>query len=163
VVLVGMMGSGKSTVGRILAGLLDRPLLDSDLQVQARTGRTVREIFETDGEATFRRLESEALADAVAGPPAVIAAAGGSVLDPANRVLLAGAGTVVWLRADPDVLVPRATRGSHRPLLATDASGTLRRLDAERAALYAEVADHVVDVSRATPAEIARTIVELLP
>lgn len=163
VVLVGMMGSGKSTVGRLLAGLLDRPLVDSDTQVQARTGRSVRQIFESDGEAAFRRLEAEALADAVAGPPAVIAAAGGSVLDPANRDLLKRAGTVVWLRADPEVLAPRATRGSHRPLLAVDPAGTLRRLDAERAELYAEVADHVVDVSRATPAELARTIAGLLP
>ena len=93
----------------------------------------------------------------------MIAAAGGSVLDPANRELMKCAGTVVWLRADPDVLVPRATRGTHRPLLATDPAGTLRRLDAERAELYADVADHVIDVSRSTPAEIARTIVELLP
>ena len=80
-VLVGMMGTGKTTVGTVLAQRLGRPLIDSDAEVEARTGRTVREIFETDGEAAYRALETEALVDALASPvPAVIAAAGGVVL-----------------------------------------------------------------------------------
>src|SRR4051794_31328522 len=86
VVLVGMMGAGKTTVGSRLARRLDRPFVDSDVQVERRAARTVRQIFETEGEAAFRAIESEALAEALASEePAVIAAAGGTVLDPVNR------------------------------------------------------------------------------
>jgi hypothetical protein len=102
-VLVGMMGTGKTTVGTVLARRLGRPLIDSDAEVEARTGRTVREIFETDGEAAYRPLETEALLDALtSAAPAVIAAAGGVVLSATNRqALKEHAGLVVWLRADP--------------------------------------------------------------
>ena len=100
--LIGMMGSGKTTVGRSLAAALGRPLVDSDAQVEARTGRTVREIFESDGEAAYRVLEREALVDALGeAEPSVVAAAGGVVLDAGNRAVLQEAGTVVWLRARP--------------------------------------------------------------
>src|SRR5947208_13903360 len=86
VILIGMMGSGKTTVGGRLARALDRPFVDSDVQVEQRTARTVREIFETDGEAAYRVLESEVLAEALASEePAVIAAAGGTVPHPKNR------------------------------------------------------------------------------
>ena len=154
------MGSGKTTVGRAVAAALDRPLVDSDAQVEARTGRTVREIFESDGEAVYRRLEREALADALgAGEPVVVAAAGGVVLDPANRTALREAGTVVWLRARPEVLAERVARGGdHRPLLADDPLGTLRRLDGERRALYEEVADRVVDVDDLAPDEVVAAV-----
>jgi len=149
VVLVGMMGVGKTTVGRRIAAALDRPFADSDAVIEARTGRTVREIFEDDGEPAFREIEAEVLAEAIdAGEPAVIAAAGGVVLDPRNRELLTRAGTVVWLRAPVEVLVGRVTRGDHRPLLADDPGGTLHRMEEDRTALYAEVADAVVDSSQ---------------
>ena len=111
--LVGMMGSGKTTVGRLVAQRLGRRFVDSDEQVEARAGRTVREIFEAEGEAAFRALEAGALAEALAAPePAVVAAAGGVVLDPGNRRALREAATVVWLRAGPGVLASRA--GSRR-------------------------------------------------
>lgn len=162
-VLVGLMGSGKTTVGRLLADRLGRPLIDSDDQVERREGRTVREIFETDGEPAFRRMEAAALAEAVACPtPAVIAAAGGVVLDPANRRLLRQAGPVVWLRADAAVLGERAQSGEHRPLLADDPEGVLRRMQADRHDLYAEVADHQVDVGDRTPEQVVETVEELL-
>jgi len=149
VVLVGMMGVGKTTTGRRLAAELDRPFADSDAVIEARTGRTVKEIFATDGEQAFRVLESGVLADALgADEPAVIAAAGGVVLDAGNRDLLRGAGTVVWLRAPVDVLVDRVVAGDHRPLLAADPEGTLHRMEEHREALYAEVADVVVDSTR---------------
>ncbi|HET9444488.1 MAG TPA: shikimate kinase, partial [Acidimicrobiales bacterium] len=100
VLLVGMMGSGKTTVGRRLARELGWDYLDSDEQVCRRTGRTVREIFEADGEAAFRAEEKRALAEAAgAGRPTVISVAGGAVLDPDNRRILSEAGTVVWLDA----------------------------------------------------------------
>jgi shikimate kinase len=146
-VLVGMMGSGKTTVGRRVAAALGRRLRDSDEEVEARTGRTVREIFETDGEPAFRAEEARALAEALDDPePAVVAAAGGVVLDPGNRSRLRAAGTVVWLDATPEDLARRVATGDHRPLLGDDALAALRRLDAERRPLYAEVADHVVPV-----------------
>jgi len=147
VVLVGMMGVGKTTIGRALAARLGRPFVDSDAEVEARTGRTVRELFAADGEAAFRSLESSVLRDALARPePTVVAAAGGSVLDARNRELMRTAGTVVWLRASPQRLVERVAGGAHRPLLEQDPAGTLVRLAAEREPLYRRVADVVVDV-----------------
>ena len=156
-----MMGSGKTTVGRLVAQRLGRPFFDSDEQVEARAGRTVREIFETDGEAAFRTLEAGALAEALAAPePVVVAAAGGVVLDPGNRRALREGATVVWLRAEPAVLAKRVRPGDHRPLLAHDASGVLTRMEAEREPLYLEVADHVVDVGRAPVARIVESVLE---
>jgi shikimate kinase len=163
VVLVGMMGSGKTCVGRQLASRLGVGFVDSDEQIERGDGRTVREIFEADGEAAFRRLEAEALAAAVGSTErAVIAAAGGVVLDAGNRELLRRAGTVVWLRASAEVLAARVREGDHRPLLGDDALGVLRRLDAERAPLYDEVANAVVDVGDLSPAEAATRIAELV-
>jgi shikimate kinase len=164
VVLIGMMGSGKTTVGRRLAAELGRPLVDSDAQVEARTGRTVREIFESDGEAAYRVLEREALVDALAeAEPSVVAAAGGVVLDPGNRAVLRAAGTVVWLRARPEVLARRVSAGrDHRPLLGDDPLAALRRLDAERHPLYEEVADLVVDVDDLSTGQVVTAVLELV-
>ena len=162
-VLVGMMGSGKTSVGRRLAARLGRPFLDSDDEVEARTGRTVREIFEAEGEAAFRAQESRALADALdRREPVVVAAAGGVVLDRANRERLRGAGTVIWLDARPEHLAPRAARGHHRPLLGDDPLAALRRLDAERRPLYAEVADHVVPVGERPVDAVVDDVLALL-
>lgn len=162
--LVGMMGSGKTTAGLTVAAVLARPFVDSDARVEARTGRTVREIFESDGEAAYRVLEREALQAALdAERPSVIAAAGGAVLDPANRAALRGSGTVVWLRARPEVLAGRVRGGrDHRPLLAGDPLGTLDRLAAERHELYEEVADHVIDVDDLEPDEVAARILDVV-
>ncbi len=162
--LIGMMGSGKTTVGRSLAAALRRPLVDSDAQVEARTGRTVREIFESDGEAAYRVLEREALVDALAqAEPSVVAAAGGVVLDPGNRAVLQEAGTVVWLRARPEVLARRVSAGrDHRPLLGDDPLAALRRLDAERRPLYEEVADLVIDVDDLSTRQVVTAVVELV-
>jgi shikimate kinase len=162
-VLVGMMGTGKSTVGRRLATQLGRPFLDSDEMIEARTGHTVKELFERDGEAGFRAEESKALADALGRPaPGVIAAAGGTVLDSANRDgmkrVSAAGGLVVWLQADPAVLAARVAHGSHRPLLADDPLGTLTRLAAERDALYHDVADLEIDTEAGPAAVIDRIV-----
>jgi len=153
IVLVGMMGAGKTSVGKRLAESLGLSFVDSDEQVEARTGRTVREIFEADGEAAFRFEERTALTEALARPePTVIAAAGGVVLDPANRDLLrslpARGGQVVWLKVDPAELVSRVGRADHRPLLENDPAGTLDRLSADREALYQAVATIVIDEQR---------------
>lgn len=149
------MGAGKTTVGSRLARRLDRPFVDSDDQVERRTGRTVRQIFEQEGEDAFRAHEAEALAEALASEqPAVIAAAGGTVLDGRNRQRMRDGGTVVWLRAAPHLLVHRAQQGEHRPLLADDPRGVIDRLVVEREALYEEVADLVVDIDDRSPDDI---------
>lgn len=158
-----MMGTGKSTVGRILAARLGRRLVDSDEQIERLTGLTVREIFEREGELAFRRFEAEALADALDDPePAVVAAAGGVVVDPGNRALLAAAGTVVWLRAKPETLIDRVDSGDHRPLLHDDPLAVLRRLGDERADLYEEIADVVIDVDHVPPETVADRVMELV-
>jgi shikimate kinase len=147
VVLVGMMGAGKTTVGTALATRLGRRFVDSDELIEARTGRTVREIFETDGEPAYRVLETEAMVEALDDPaPLVIAAAGGVVLRPENREALERSGAfVVWLRADPSVLAGRVQVGDHRPLLDGDPEGAMRRLLPQRQQWYEEVADVAID------------------
>ncbi len=159
-VLVGMMGVGKSTVGRALAGKLGRPLYDSDEMIEERTGRTVREIWTTDGEPAFRALETDVLVDAlVQSEPGVIAAAGGVVLSEANRAALLGPEAhVVWLRSDVELLVDRARSGGHRPLLDDDPEATLRRLYDERAPLYAEVADAIVSVDNRSVNDVTKAV-----
>lgn len=163
ILLVGMMGAGKSTVGRLVAERLGWLYLDSDEQVVGRTGRTVPELFAERGEAAFRAEEKRALADAVAeAGPAVVSVAGGAVLDPENRRCLQEGGTVVWLRAPVDTLAARVGAGEGRPLLGDDPAGALRRLDAERRPLYAGLADVVIDVDGLTPDEAAQRIVEVV-
>jgi len=159
-VLVGMMGVGKTTVGRLVAGELGRPLFDSDEMIEQRTGRTVREIWSSDGEAAFRELEAETLVEALAEPEeSVIAAAGGVVLSEHNRSMLHGADAhVVWLLADVEVLVERVRNGMHRPLLDDDPEGTLRRMFDDRAPLYQEVADAIVSVDNRTPTDVAKAV-----
>lgn len=150
VVLVGLMGSGKTTVGRRLASRLERPFVDADEAAEATTGRTIAELFELRGEDGFRDVETDVLCTLLAGPePVVVAAGGGVVLRPANRARLKAEDvTVVFLDAGPAFLASRIERKAHRPLLAGDASPreVLERLHGERAELYADVADIVVPV-----------------
>ncbi|MGH2685970.1 MAG: shikimate kinase, partial [Actinomycetota bacterium] len=114
------------------------------------------EIFEADGEAAFRVLESQVLADALASAAAlVIAAAGGVVLLPENRRRLRDGAFTVWLRADPAILVERVETGNHRPLLGDDPARVLQNLSEQRRHLYAEAADHIIDVDGLTPVEVA--------
>jgi shikimate kinase len=160
IVLVGMMGVGKSTVGRALAVTLDRPLFDSDEMIEDRTGRTVRDIWLTDGEPVFRALETEVLLEALeAHEPSVIAAAGGVVLSETNRSILQSADAeVVWLLADIEVLVDRTRSGGHRPLLDEDPEATLRRMFDERAPLYQQVADAIVSVDNRSVNDVAKAV-----
>ena len=160
-----MMGSGKTTVGRAAARRLGWDFVDSDQQVELRTGRSVAQIWQEDGEQGFRHLEKEALAaalDLAVRHPAVIAAAGGAVLDPDNRALLRRHPPVVWLRARPETLVDRVHGGGgHRPLLADDPEGALQRLNAARQPHYQEVADAVIDVDTLPRHEVVDRVVEL--
>jgi len=149
--LVGLMGSGKTTVGRKLAARLGRPFIDADEALAVTTGRTVRQWFDDSGEAAFRAKEVDVLAQLLASDdPSVIATGGGIVCTEAGRALLNGPDvTVVWLRASPAFVANRVAQKAnkdHRPLLDADPRVVLDRHAAERNHLYAEVADLVVDV-----------------
>lgn len=159
-VLIGMMGVGKTTIGRIAAGRLDRALVDSDQVIEERTGRTVREIFETDGEPAFRALETEVLLEALSSSePLVIAAAGGVVLDASNRRALKDADArIVWLVAEPETLVERVERGGHRPLLDGDVPATLEHMWDERLPLYRDVADAIVSVENRSLHDVVEAV-----
>lgn len=142
-----MMGAGKTTVGRALAAKLGWSYLDSDEQVEQATGQSVPEILAGRGEAAFRVEEKKALAAALdTDAPVVVSVAGGAVLDEENRRRLRDAGLVVWLRADVSTLARRVGTGAGRPLLGDDPPAALARLYEQRRPLYAELADHVVDV-----------------
>ncbi len=160
ILLVGMMGAGKTTTGNMVAQKLGWTYRDSDADVEAATGLSVPELFARDGEAAFRRAEAGVLADACADPkPSVVSVAGGAVLSEDNRRLIAGSGTVVWLRARPETLATRVGDGDGRPLLGEDPAEAMVRLAEVRAPLYTELADVVIDVDDLTPAEVAGRIV----
>jgi shikimate kinase len=163
VLLIGMMGAGKSVVGALVAARLDWPHLDSDQQVQLKTGNTVAQIFATKGEAAFRAEEAQALAEAATSEgPLVVSVAGGAVLSADNRTVLRRAGLVIWLRAELATIAARiqpVAGGDHRPLLEGDRFERLTHLYAERRPRYQELADVVIDVDHLTPGEAADLVV----
>jgi shikimate kinase len=156
VVLVGAPGSGKSTVGALLARRLDVPFRDVDDVIVAQAGKSIAEIFADDGEAAFRALE-EQITRELLGFPGVLALGGGAVLSPATRAALGGH-RVVWLRIGLNQSVKRVGLDTARPLLLGNVRGRLLKLLNERAALYAEVATEVVDTDHTTPAEVVEMI-----
>ncbi len=145
IVMVGMMGAGKSAVGRALANRLSVPFLDSDHEIEAAAAMTVAEVFDRDGEAFFRNREAEVIARLMALGPCVLSTGGGAYLREDNRTLIHETGVAVWLRADLDLLWERVRHKSTRPLLRTaDPKGTLRALYEARVGVYAK-AELVVD------------------
>ncbi len=139
IVLVGLMGAGKSAVGRRLARRLDLPFIDADAEIEAAAGSTIEEFFEQHGEAAFRAGERRVIARLLEGEPHVLATGGGAFMDPDTRSLVKRRGISIWLDADLDTLVERVSRRSHRPLLKNgDARQILSGLMAVRNPVYAE-------------------------
>lgn len=161
VVLIGFMGAGKSTVGAIVADQLGVPLLDLDRLIEQREDRTIREIFDADGEAAFRELESAALASLVDAERSVIACGGGVVLSDRNRAILAGLGTVVYLIVTAGETIARVGSDPARPLLQRGAL-TASQLLASRESLYAAAADVCIDTVGRTPEQVATMILAAL-
>ena len=159
VYLVGMPGSGKSVVGRELAGRFGVPFVDLDVEIERTNGATVTQIFTERGERGFRELEAEALLDASKHDPSVVACGGGVVLEPANRITLRNTGICVFLDVPLVELRRRVEPGADRPLIRSE--GDLERLLERREPLYREFAAHVVDGS-GSPGEVAEAIVEEL-
>lgn len=146
-VLFGMMGAGKTTVAAVIGELLQREVVDTDLDVEHDEDRTIQQIFAEDGEPTFRELERQAVLDAAERDDRVIAVGGGAVLDPVNVGALRATGMLIWLEASADVLTDRLSdeqAAGTRPLLD---DGGFEDLLTERAPTYGEVADHTVDAS----------------
>jgi shikimate kinase len=157
--LVGLMGAGKSTAGRLLARRLRRPFFDSDHEVERRCGVKIPVIFEIEGEAGFRARESAVLAELTASRDVVLATGGGAVLSAENRRLLATRGTVVYLHAPAEALYERVRQDRNRPLLATaDPAGRLRELYQVRDPLYREIADLVVETGRQSVQGLAKDL-----
>lgn len=159
--LVGPMGAGKTTVGKKLADYLGFEFLDSDHEIEARTGVDIPFIFEKEGEAGFRARETQVLDQLTGRPQLVLATGGGAVLAEVNRQHLHARGFVVYLRASVEQQCARTERSGHRPLLATgNRRETLTRLFAEREPLYQAVAHLVVVTEGKNAKQIARDIAQ---
>lgn len=161
VVLVGPMGSGKSTVGELIAQRLGVSYRDTDADIVAAQGREISDIFVDEGEPYFRELEREAVAAAVAGHEGVLALGGGAVLDEKTRELLTGL-PVAYLSMDVEEAVKRVGLGAARPLLAVNPRRQWRELMDARRPLYTEVARVVVATDDRTPEEVAQAVLDAL-
>lgn len=162
IVLVGLMGAGKSTVGRRLASELNLPFVDSDQEITEAAGCSISDIFEIYGEAIFRDLEQRILLRLVSGEPSVIATGGGAFMQPAIRDAILERAISVWLKADLEVLVERVSRRDHRPLLRTgDKGAILDKLMQERYPIYAE-ATMAIDSNAGSHEIVVDAIIEKL-
>lgn len=150
IALIGIMGAGKSTLGAQLAEHLGISFVDTDSAVVTRTGRDIAQIFSKEGEAEFRRLESEALQEALTGGYSVIACGGGIVESPSNRELLSKC-TVVYLSVSAQTAALRCGDGEDRPMLGADIESSIARLLDTRVPIYEEIADFVVDAEASRP------------
>jgi shikimate kinase len=162
IVLIGLRGTGKTTVGRLLAEKLSLPFCDADVELEARAGKSIREIFETDGEAHFRDLESEILQELLQRGSAVVAAGGGVVLRETNRQCLRAAQRVIWLTADADTLWQRLQSDdatwARRPNLIAGGRTEIEELLRQRESLYRACADLNVNTAGRSPGEIVDEI-----
>ncbi|MGD1877174.1 MAG: shikimate kinase [Kiloniellaceae bacterium] len=162
IAMVGLMGAGKSCIGRLLAGALGLPFRDADKEIEAAAGCSVEDIFAAHGEAAFRDGERRVIARLLTEPTLVLATGGGAFMDPETRALIHKHATSVWLRADVDLLVRRTSRRNNRPLLKRgDPRAVLAKLIEERYPVYAE-ADVAVDSVDGPPEMTLARVVEAL-
>lgn len=162
IVLVGLMGAGKTKVGGVLARMLQIPFVDSDLEVERVAGMAVSDVFELYGEAAFRDCEAKVIARLLRGGVQVIATGGGAFMREATRGLIKNEAISVWMRADIEVLLERTAQSGRRPLLQTDDPRVvLQRLMDMRYPVYAQ-ADITVDSGAQTPQEMARHMMDVL-
>ncbi|NRR32943.1 3-dehydroquinate synthase [Oxalobacteraceae bacterium] len=163
VYLVGLMGAGKTTIGRILARKLGKRFIDSDHEIEARTGASIPWIFEIEGEQSFRRREAEVIRELTAQQGVVLATGGGAILDPASRAYLSERGMVIYLRTSVASILARTAHDKSRPLLQTaDPRRKLEELMAQREPLYLEIADVVIDTGRPNVQSMVQTILTQL-
>ncbi|GAB3545909.1 shikimate kinase [Noviherbaspirillum agri] len=161
--LIGLMGAGKTTVGRALARKLNKRFIDSDHEIEARTGVSIPLIFEIEGEASFRQRESEVIRDLTSQSDIVLATGGGAILKPENREYLKTRGTVIYLRASINSILQRTSHDKNRPLLQTaDPRQRLEQLSREREPYYLELADFVIETGRPNVQSLVQTIVTQL-
>jgi shikimate kinase len=162
VVLVGMMGAGKSSVGRRVALRLGIPFVDADTEIEKAAGMAITDIFAIRGEAEFRAGEARVILRLLEGGPQVLATGGGAFINPDTRAAIAAKGISIWLKAEPDVLMKRIKRRQDRPLLHTaDPAATLRKLLEEREPVYA-LADLIVQSREVTHDRIVDEIVSAI-
>lgn len=163
IVIIGLMGSGKTTVGRELAKKLKVSFADSDELVEERAKLSVREIFSKFGEPEFRRFETDAIRFAISdNEPKVLAVAGGAVLADINRDLLAeNSRCIVWLDAPTSTLVGRTGRAKHRPLLDGDATGALNKMRVDRERLYQQIATHKVATQSRSVSQVVAEVLKV--
>ncbi|MGE3142572.1 MAG: shikimate kinase [Hyphomonadaceae bacterium] len=162
IALVGLMGAGKTTIGRRLAAVLNLPFVDADTEIEKAAGLTVPEIFARHGEAEFRRGERSVIARLLTEPPHVLATGGGAFIDPTTRAEMKARALTIWLKAPLDVLLRRVEKRDNRPLLKTgDPEAVMRRLIEERYPVYAE-ADLVVESTNAPHAASVKAVLNAL-
>ncbi len=162
VVMIGMMGAGKSAIGRRLAQRLGVPFVDADAEIERAAGATIADIFEQHGEAAFRDGERRVIARLLDGPVGVLATGGGAFMDPETRARIKSRAISVWLKADVDTLVERVGRRGNRPLLKNgDPREVLARLMAARDPIYAE-ADIMVETGHAPASATVDRVIEAL-
>lgn len=159
--LIGMMGTGKTTIGKKLARHIQLPLVDMDHQLESRWGFSISEFFERYGERDFRKAESDLLRELITRPASVIITGGGIVIKPENRDLMTKNGWVIQLTAHPDELIRRLANDQSRPLLKGDPSTKIKRLLKEREKLY-QFAHLTIDTTERTPDTIVEEITRLL-
>jgi len=161
--LVGPMGAGKTTIGRQLAEALSYAFIDSDHEIEERTGANIPLIFDVEGEAGFRRREAAVIDELTQRSAVVLATGGGAVLDPSNRTHLKARGRVIYLAASIGKLLERTARDRNRPLLQTDdPRAKLEELMAQRDPLYREVADVVINTDRGSVRRVVKDILARL-
>ena len=162
IVVIGFMGAGKTSVGRLVARALGREFVDTDLMIERATRMTIAELFQREGELSFRRREMAAIDRAISVPGRVIAVGGGAVLSAENRTALKQAGLLVYLRATPETLAGRLTGVTDRPLLGNtaDRAGRIRDLLVARGPIYETAGDVAIDTDRLNVEQVAVEVME---